>query len=171
MILLLVVCVSIAGVTSWTRQVQAKNAQATATAKYLQCKKQFENEMPRLLSQFFRQESIVEVTSRINVPEQISRLEDIRTETWNMPDKSCYPKAHALLMDYMDTSIAAYVRFAADDNTWTDLYIESLRALVALDDEVIKTFNKGGLVSLFRSKGYYYWEGLDNPNWRNELDG
>ncbi len=171
MVVLLVLCVSVVGVTSLTRQVQAKNAQATATAEYLQCSKRFEDEMARLLSQFFRQESIVEVTARINIPEQISRLEEIRTETWNMPEKSCQPKMHALLMDYMDTSIAADVRFAADDDTWIDLYIESLRALVSLDDEVIRAYTKGGLVSLFRSKGYFYWEGLDNPNWKNGLDG
>lgn len=171
MIVLLVLCVSVAGITGLTRQVKAKNAQATATAEYLQCSKQFENEMVRLLSQFFRQESIVEVTARINVPEQISRLEDIRTETWNLPEKSCQPRMHALLMNYMDTSIAADVKFAADDDTWYDLYIESLRALVSLDDEVIRAYNKGGLVSLFRSKGYFYWEGLDDPNWKNEIGG
>lgn len=170
MVLLLVLCVSIAGVTSWTKQVQAENAQATATAKYDLCKKQFENEMARLLSQFFRQENIVDVTARINIPEQISRLEEIRTETWSMPEKSCNPKTHALLMDYMDKSISSSIRFAADDFRWITIYKESLVALVALDDEVIRTFNKGGLVSMFRSKGYFYWEGLDNPNWKNELD-
>lgn len=171
MVLLLVLCVSVVGVTSLTKQVQAKNALATATAEYLQCAKRFEDEMARLLSQFFRQEIIVDVTARINIPEQISRLEEIRTETWNMPEKSCQPKAHALLMDYMDKSIASSVRFAADDDNWINIYIESLVALGKLDDEVIRISNKGGLVSLFRSKGYFYWEGLDNPNWKNELDG
>lgn len=170
MVILLVLCISIVGVTSLTRRVQANNAQATATAEHLACSERFKNESTRLLSQFFRQESIVEVTARINVPEQISRLEQIRTETWNMPEKSCQSRAHSLLMDYMDKSIAAYIRFAADDDDWIVLYIESLRALAKLDDEVIRVFDKGGLASLFRSKGYFYWEGLDNPNWKNEVD-
>jgi tetratricopeptide (TPR) repeat protein len=168
---LLVFCISIAGVTGITRQALANNAKATATAEHLACTERFKDETARLLSQFFRQESIADVTARINVPEQISRLEQIRTETWNMPEKSCQPRAHSLLMDYMDKSIAAYVRFAANDETWIGLYIDSIEALVNLDNEVIRVFDRGGLVSLFRSKGYFYWEGLDDPNWKNQVGG
>lgn len=65
MVLLLVICASTALAINWTKQVQvknvqataqvqAKNAQTTATAEYTQCSKRFENEMVRLLSQFFR---------------------------------------------------------------------------------------------------------------------
>jgi hypothetical protein len=171
MILLLVLCIAVVGVSTLTRQVQAKNAEATATAEYLKCSERFENEMTSLLSHFFRQQSIADVTARINLPEQISRLEDIRTEAWNMPEKSCQPKSHAYLMNYMDESIATYVAFSGDNDALSNLkYIDSLIALADLDDEVIKTFDKGGLVSLFRSKGYFYWEGLDDPKWKNQLD-
>ena len=108
-VLLLICVISIAGVTSWVNQIQMKNAQATAesqalsarvtaTAEFLQCSEQFEQEFTRLLSQFFRQQSIADVTSRINLPEQVARLEDIRTETWNMPQKSCQTKAHSYLI-------------------------------------------------------------------------
>jgi len=157
MLALLVICVSVVGVTTWTRQ---------------QCTNRFENEMASLLSQFFRQQSIAEVTARINLPEQISRLEDIRTTAWNMPDKTCQPKAHSLIMNYMDLSISAYVAFSGEEDTLSyDILDQSIEALSELDDEVIKTFDKGGLVSLFRSKGYFYWEGLDNPQWKNQVDG
>lgn len=157
MLALLVICVSVVGVTTWTSQ---------------QCKNRFENDMVSLLSQFFRQQSIAEVTARINLPEQISRLEDIRNTAWNMSDKTCQPKAHSLLMNYMDLSISAYVAFSGEEDTLSyDILDQSLKALSELDDEVIKTFDKGGLVSLFRSKGYFYWEGLDNPQWKNQVDG
>jgi len=154
---LLVICLSIVGVTTWTKQ---------------QCTNRFENEMVSLLSQFFRQQSIAEVTARINLPEQISRLEDIRTTTWNMPDKACQPRTHSLLMNYMDLSISAYVAFSGEKDTLSYAILDqSIEALSELDDEVIKTFDKGGLVSLFRSKGYFYWEGLDDPQWKNQVDG
>lgn len=157
MLVLLMVCVSAVGVTTWTRQ---------------QCTKRFENDMASLLSQFFRQQSIADVTARINLPEQISRLEDIRTTAWNMPDKTCQPRAHSLLMNYMDTSISAYVAFSGEEDLLAFGKLdESIDALSALDDEVIKTFDQGGLVSLFRSKGYFYWEGLDDPQWKNQVGG
>ena len=73
-------------------------------------------------------------------------------------------------MDYMDKTIDTYIKFSADDFTWYSAYSDSLRALAALDDEVCKVYNRKGLVGLFRSKGYYYWEGLDNPSWRKGLD-
>lgn len=157
MLALLVVCVSAVGVTTWTKQ---------------QCSERFENEMVSLLSQFFRQQSIADVTARINLPEQISRLEDIRTTAWNMPDKSCQPKAHSLVMNYMDETIAAYVAFSGgEDSLSYSKSIDSIKALSALDDEVIQIFDKGGLISLFRSKGYFYWEGLDDPEWKNQVGG
>ncbi|KXK12188.1 MAG: hypothetical protein UZ14_CFX002002542 [Chloroflexi bacterium OLB14] len=157
MLALLVVCVSVVGVTTWTKQ---------------KCSERFENEMASLLSQFFRQQSIADVTARINLPEQIARLEDIRTTTWNMPDKSCQPKAHSLLMNYMDESISSYVAFSGEEDSLAyEKTIDSINALSDLDDEVIQTFDEGGLISLFRSKGYFYWEGLDNPQWKNQVDG
>jgi len=157
MLVLLVVCVSVAGITTWTKR---------------QCSERFENEMTSLLSQFFRQQSIADVTARINLPEQISRLEDIRTTAWNMPDKSCQPKAHSLLMNFMDESISAYVAFSGEEDISAyEKTIDSINALSRLDDEVIQTFNQGGLISLFRSKGYFYWEGLDNPQWKDQVDG
>ena len=137
-----------------------------------QCSERFENEMVSLLSQFFRQQSIADVTARINLPEQISRLEDIRTQAWSIPDKSCQPKAHALLMNYMDESIASYVAFSGDEDYLSSKkYIDSINALADLDDEVIRTFNKGGLVNLFRDKGYFYWEELNDPQWKNQTGG
>lgn len=157
MVILLLLWISIVGVTTWTKR---------------QCSDRFENEMTGLLSQFFRQQSIADVTARINLPEQISRLEDIRTEAWDMPDKLCQTKAHSYMMNYMDESIAMYVAFSGEDESLSALkYIDSLTALSDLDDEVIQAFDNGGLVSLFRSKGYFYWEGLDNPQWKNEVDG
>jgi hypothetical protein len=159
-VFLCVLLVSVIGVAKLAKQ-----------AEYSQCNKQFEDDMTRLLSQFFREGNIASVTSQIVLPAQISRLEDIRTETWNIPEKSCQPKMHALLMDYMDKTINTYIKFSADDFTWYSDYSDSLRALAALDDEVCKVYNLKGLVGLFRSKGYYYWEGLDNPSWRNGFGG
>ena len=119
MLALLVICVSVIGVTAWTRQ---------------QCTNRFENEMASLLSQFFRQESIAEVTARINLPEQISRLEDIRTTAWNMPDKTCQPKAHSLLMNYMDLTISSYVAFSGEEDTLSyEILEQSIEALSDLE--------------------------------------
>ena len=90
--------------------------------------------MASLLSQFFRQESIAEVTARINLPEQISRLEDIRTTAWNMPDKTCQPKAHSLLMNYMDLTISSYVAFSGEEDTLSyEILEQSIEALSDLE--------------------------------------
>lgn len=157
MVVLLVFCGVSVGITALVRK---------------QCSERFENDMVSLLSQFFRQQSIADVTARINLPEQISRLEDIRNETWNMSDKSCQSKAHSYLMNFMDESIASYVAFSGEyDSLSNQKYLDSVDALSKLDDEVIRVFDKGGLISLFRSKGYFYWEGLDNPKWKDQLDG
>lgn len=170
-VLLLVLLVIGGGVWQTHVNAQRQNAQATATAEYVACKEKFEDQFVQLLSRFFRQENIADVTARINLPEQISRLEEIRTEAWNMPEKTCEPKVHALMMDYMDKSIATYVQFASDtDDAQTgSLYVESLVALAHLDDEVVQEFDRGGLLGLFRSKGYFYWEGLNDPDWKKGL--
>ncbi len=98
---------------------QRAQSQATATAKYQAtatyeaCVVEFYDQMLLLLSRFFRQQSIAENTPRLFLAEQIARLEDIRTEAWNMPSKKCRPRIHARLMDYMDKTIAAYNRLVA----------------------------------------------------------
>ena len=149
-----------------TQVAQRRAAQATARA----CKEQFYDSMLYLLSRFFRQQNIANRTPRITLAEQIARLEDIRTEAWNIPTKDCNPLVHARMMDYMDKSIAMYNAFLADaDADVTPLLIESLKALAKLDDEVIRDGHPGGLLPLFRAKGYFYWEGLDDPQWKRDL--
>lgn len=151
-------------------------SQATATAKYQAtatyeaCVVEFYDQMLLLLSRFFRQQSIAENTPRLLLAEQIARLEDIRTEAWNMPSKKCRPRIHARLMDYMDKTIAAYNAFLGDkDEESMILLLASWKALADLDDEVIRDGKRGGLVALFRQKGYFYWEGLDDPKWKEKL--
>lgn len=147
-------------------------AAVTATASaHLSCRLQFEDEMTEIFSRFFRQQSIAEVTARINLPEQISRLEEIRNEAWSMKSKSCDLELHARFMDYLDKSIFFHVAFSADDSEWVDTYIESLKALIFLDDTVISRGHPGGLVELFRERGYFYWEKLDDPNWKKGISG
>ncbi|NPA06352.1 MAG: tetratricopeptide repeat protein [Chloroflexi bacterium] len=149
-----------------TQVAQRRAAQATARA----CKEQFYDSMLYLLSRFFRQQDIAERTPRIMLAEQIARLEDIRTEAWNIPTKDCSPRVHARLMDYMDKSIASYKAFLGDEDAESAvLWIESLKALAKLDDEVIRDGHPGGLLPLFRAKGYFYWEGLDDPKWKQDL--
>ncbi len=151
--------------TYWNYSIQMR-----ATSTYEACVNQFYDEMLLLLSRFFRQQSIAERTPRINLAEQIARLEDIRSEAWNMPTKWCRPRIHARLMDYMDKSIAAYSEFLGENDVESmTLLIESWKALAELDDEVIRDGKRGGLVSLFRAKGYFYWEGLDDPKWKEKL--
>ena len=131
---------------------------------------EFYDQMLLLLSRFFRQQAIAENTPRLLLAEQIARLEDIRTEAWNMPSKKCRPRIHARLMDYMDKTIAAYNAFLGDkDEESMILLLASWKALAALDDEVIRDGKRGGLVALFRQKGYFYWEGLDDPKWKEKL--
>lgn len=164
-----IVIVSLIGLIVAERN-QERSASATATAQYTQCSQQFQDDMLRLLSQFFRQQNIAETTPRLNVSAQIARLEDIRNETWNLSSKSCHPTSHRLLMDYMDKIIASYISFSADnDLEMAGLYLEGLKALVKLDEHVARNFNPGGLVAMFRAKGYYYWELLDDPDWKDGL--
>jgi hypothetical protein len=152
-------------------RAQHRHAAATATAAHRACLEDFEDTMLKLLSEFFRQETIADTTPRINLPEQISRLEDIRTRAWNMSSKSCRPRWHSLMMDYMDKAIASYVSFSAEDPdyVWNEKYLESLEALAALDDAVIDSGHTGGLVAMFRQRGYFYWEKLDEPDWKEDL--
>lgn len=142
-----------------------------ATATHEACVEQFYDEMLLLLSRFFRQQAIAERTPRLMLAEQIARLEDIRAEAWNMPSRHCRPRLHAHLMDYMDKAISAYNEFLGD-NDWESFagLIESWVALAKLDDAVIHDGHKGGLRSLFRERGYFYWEGLDDPEWKNDLN-
>jgi len=151
---------------------------ATQQASYviatqIACHEEFLDSMTRLLSDFFRQQSIADVTPRINLPEQIARLEDIRGEAWNIPEKKCESKLHALLMDYMDKSIAAYIGFSGneDDYTFVQEYATEIKALIRLDDEIKSRGYREGLVGLFRNKGYFYWEKLDDPYWRSSGGG
>ncbi len=166
-----------AEMVSATATHQAKMISATATADYQLCLEQFDDEMLKVLSRFFRQADIADVTPRINLPEQIARLEDIRQEAWDLPQKWCRPRTHALLMDYMDKSIAMYISFSGEEDiAAADIlagvkYIQALKALAALDDDVIRHGHRGGLVELFRSKGYFYWEGLDDPEWKKKVQG
>jgi hypothetical protein len=75
------------------------------------------------------------------------------------------------MMDYMDKAIASYVSFSAEDPdyVWNEKYLESLEALAALDDAVIDSGHTGGLVAMFRQRGYFYWEKLDEPDWKEDL--
>ena len=149
-----------------TQTAQYRAATATAQA----CVQQFYDDMLHLLSRFFRQQAIAERTPRINLAEQIARLEDIRNEAWNIPTKECRPRLHARLMDYMDTTIAAYNEFLGDNDLESmAILLESWKALAALDDEVIRDGHPGGLLPLFRAKGYFYWEKLEDPHWKDEL--
>jgi len=158
--------------TSIAATLEYRATSAAATAEFKKCSEQFEDEMLQLLSKFFRQQSIAETTARIALPEQISRLEDIRNQAWEMPSKVCQPTTHSLLMDYMDTVIQAYIAFSGEqDLDSLELTLESLKALVRLDDHVAKKYNPGGLVAMFRAKGYYYWEQLDDPNWKDGFSG
>jgi hypothetical protein len=152
-------------------RIKERRAVATATAEYITCLADFESEMLKLLSEFFRQENIASTTARINLPEQIARLEDIRNRAWNMESQSCRPRWHSLMMDYMDKAITSYVSFSAEepDYVWEEKYVESLEALAALDDAVIADGHSGGLVAMFRQHGYYYWEQLDEPDWKENL--
>jgi len=145
-------------------------AQGTASA-YMMCRLQFEDEMTDIFSRFFRQQLIAETTSRINLPEQISRLEDIRNEAWSMQSKSCARELHPRFMDYLDKTISSYVAFSGDDYSWEDKYNASLDALVSLDDAVIANGHPGGLVELFRTRGYFYWDILDDPKWKDGKSG
>lgn len=88
-----------------------------------------------------------------------------------MKTKSCEPSLHVLVVNYMDLSILSYIAFAGDDIFWEDKYIESLKALAKLDDEIIARGRRGGLVQLFREKNFFYWEKLDDPNWKSENQG
>jgi hypothetical protein len=144
---------------------------AVNRAQHRACLASFEDEMLNLLSEFFRQEDIASTTARINLPEQIARLEDIRNRAWNMESQSCRPRWHSLMMDYMDKAITSYVSFSAEepDYVWEEKYVESLEALAALDDAVIADGHSGGLVAMFRQHGYYYWEQLDEPDWKENL--
>lgn len=151
-------------------QVSQSTASATATASYSVCRQQFSEEFTELLSRFFRQEAIAGSTARINLPEQIARLEDIRTQAWEIEEKSCAEKTHALMIDYMDKSIMSYILFSRDDYTWILQQEESLKSLLQLDEDIEQNWHNGGLVGLFREKGYYYWEGLDDPDWRDGLE-
>lgn len=166
LLIIILLIILVGGIRKKVYEVQAQHAQATATAEFIACTEKYKDEFTRLLSQFFRQQEIVDSTPRIVITEQISQLEKIRTETWNLPEKSCQPRIHSLLMDYMDKSIKADLAFAIDDLNWNSLYVDSIVALARLDDEVSRTLNAGGLLGLFRSKGFFYWEGLEDPNWK-----
>lgn len=153
---------------SWDtyRYVAHQRATTTATA----CREQFYDDMLYLLSRFFRQQSIVENTPRITLAPQIARLEELRDEAWNMPTKGCAPRVHARLMDYMDKTIAGYTEFLGDNDLGSFLLLkESLKALADLDDEVIRDGHRGGLLPLFQEKGYFYWEILEEPHWKENL--
>ena len=160
--------------TAAARQQRAATATAaayqaaTATAT---CRDQFYDDMLYLLSRFFRQQSIAENTPRITLAPQIARLEDIRDEAWSMPTKKCNPRVHARLMDYMDKTIAAYTEFLGvnDDESVALLLVVSLKALADLDDEVVRDGHPGGLLPMFRAKGYFYWEILEEPRWKEKL--
>lgn len=154
-----------------TAVAQEASAAATATAQAYECLTSFDDQMTSILSRFFRQEMIADTTSRINLPEQMARLEDIRGEAWAIPEKPCRPETHARLMDYMDKSITTFLSFSASDSdsVVNNLYIDSLIALAKLDDQAIADGHTGGLVPMFRERGYFYWEQLDDPSWKQGL--
>ena len=72
-------------------------------------------------------------------------------------------------MDYMDKTIATDIGFSGDvdDDTFSQSYIAEISALIKLDDTVKGIGYGGGLVELFRDKGFFYWEKLDDPTWRS----
>ncbi|MFZ5809542.1 MAG: tetratricopeptide repeat protein [Chloroflexota bacterium] len=158
--------------TSVAATAEFRTTSAAATAEFNKCSEQFQDEMLQLLSKFFRQQNIAETTARIALPQQISRLEDIRNQAWEMPSKVCQPTTHSLLMDYMDKVIESYIAFSGEqDLDSLELLSESLKALIKLDEHVSKKYNPYGLVAMFRAKGYYYWERLDDPNWKEGFSG
>jgi len=155
-------------------QVQEQRSiAATAVAEDMACRQEFDDQLTSLLSRFFRQQQIADTTSRINLPEQIGRLEDIRTEAWDVTEKSCSPTAHNYLMGYMDKTILTYLSFSANDSdsAVSEYYVDSLLALVRLDDEMISDGHPGGLAPMFRERGFFYWEELDDPSWKYSLNG
>jgi len=87
-----------------------------------------------------------------------------------MPEKSCQSRVHSYLINYMDEAIASYVAFLNYDTDLSEKkYKDSLLALAILDDVVIDVYNPRGLVGMFQSKGYFYWEGLDYSTWKHNL--